>query len=182
MDQKQLKQENDLIDFLWESNAIEEVEDDDSFAQALKAWQYLDKHDKLSVEILNKTHGILMKNQPLDKEAKGQFRKCAVWIGGREGKPWYALPELMEQWVVNVNDVIINGQHENEKFLEKVIKEQHVLLEVVHPWIDGNGRCGRLVMNWTRIKVKLPILVIKEKEKKSYYAWFGKGRVAQLDR
>ena len=172
MNQKQLKQESDLIDFLWESNKIEDVEDDDSFAQALKAWQYLNKQKKLTIENLNKTHGILMKNQPLDEEAKGQFRKCGVWIGGREGKPWYALPELMNQWIVNANDVVINGQHENKAFLEKVIKEQHVTAEVAHPYQDGNGRIFRLVLNWQRINVGLPILVIKEAEKNLYYEWF----------
>lgn len=172
MIKRTLREESKLIDFLWESNAIEDIRDDDSFAQALKAWQYLNKFEKLTVEILNKTHGILMKNQPLDKEAKGHFRKCAVWIGGREGKPWYALPELMEQWVVNANDVVINGQHENKEFLERIIKEQHVLLESVHPWQDGNGRLGRAIFNWQRLKVGLPILVIKEAEKDKYYKLF----------
>ena len=172
MDQKKLKQESDLISFLWESNAIEDVKDDNSFAQALKAWQYLKKFKKLTVEILNKTHAILMKNQPLAEKAKGQFRKCAVWVGGREGKPWYALPELMEQWVVNANDVITNGQHENEAFLERVIKEQHVSFETIHPYEDGNGRMGRSILNWQRIHCGLPILVIKEAEKNFYYQWF----------
>ena len=168
MNQKQLKQESDLIDFLWESNKIEYVTDDDSFAQALKAWQYLNKQKKLSVKILNKTHGILMKNQPLPEKAKGQFRKCAVWIGGREGKPWHVLPELMEQWVNQTNMVLLK----DDVIAWPRIKEQHVAFKAIHPYEDGNGRMGRLIMNWTRVKVELPILIIYNKEKYLYYEWF----------
>ena len=170
MTKRSLREESKLIDFLWESNKIENVTDDDSFAQALKAWQYLNKYDKLSVEILNKTHAILMKNQPLDEEAKGHFRKCAVWIGGREGKPWYALPELMDDWVRRINHHIVNKSI--FKNIEDIIKEDHVSVETAHPYQDGNGRIFRLILNWQRIKCGLPILVIHASERQKYYQWF----------
>ncbi len=52
-------------------------------------------------------------------------------------------------------------------------KELHVMYERIHPFLDGNGRTGRIFMNWTRVKrCKLPVLVIKEEERQEYYKWF----------
>lgn len=173
MIKRTLREESKLIDFLWESNAIEDVTDDDSFAQALKAWQYLNKYDKLSVEILNKAHGILSKKSELPEDQKGQLRKVPVWIGGREGKPWYALPELIAQWVKNANDLIKNQTEKDSSFtLERIIQEQHVSFETIHPYVDFNGRMGRLTLNWSRIRCRLPILVIRADERQKYYSWF----------
>ena len=55
-----------------------------------------------------------------------------------------------------------------------MIKDDHIAFEAIHPFIVGNGRIGRIIMNWQRDKVDkiLPILVIKESEKWDYYSWF----------
>lgn len=129
------------------------------------------KEDKLTVENILIAHKILMHGKlPIDE--RGHFRKCAVYVGRYEGKPYGKISELMTHWIKNANDVVVNGQKENEAFLEKIIKEHHVIFESIHPFIDGNGRIGRLIMNWQRVKVGLPILVILEKEKQDYYKWF----------
>lgn len=161
-----------VLGFLKEGNAIEDVWDADSLLQAFYAWEYLNKHKKLTVPVILATHGILMKNRPLTENEKGQFRTEDVWIGGHKAKPAFVVPELMEQWVVNVNDAIVNGKNENKGFLEKLIKKQHVIFEGIHGFRDGNGRLGRLLMNWTRIKLGLTILIIYEAKKYDYYLWF----------
>jgi Fic family protein len=38
--------------------------------------------------------------------------------------------------------------------------------------MDGNGRIGRILLNWQRRYWNLPILIIKESEKEEYYKWF----------
>ena len=77
-------------EFLRESNAVENVWDEESFQQALKAWHYLIQWDKLTIQNILKTHAILMKGK-LDKQEIGAWRRCAVWIGGHEAKPWYSV-------------------------------------------------------------------------------------------
>ena len=49
--------------FLRESNAIENVYDDDSLKMAMFAWEYLKKQKEMDVYIVQTAHGILMKNQ-----------------------------------------------------------------------------------------------------------------------
>ncbi len=162
MDQKKLtlREEIKLNDFLRESNAIEDVRDNESIKHARFAWEYLNKQKELDVYIVQKAHGILMRNQELQPNEKGYFRHRPVWIGGREGLPWYVLPEAMEVWC------------QNAWLSPKNWKAHHVRFEYIHPFIDGNGRLGRLLMNWERIKAGLSILVIKEIEKYKYYKWF----------
>lgn len=146
--------------FLWESNAIEDVWDDKSLEEATRAWKFLKRQGMLTPEVITHCHYLLMKNK-LSSGDLG-FRKAPVWIAGREGKPWYAIPELMHQWIKKAN---LNKNWDQ-------IKESHISFETIHPFIDGNGRIGRMLLNWGRLKIGLPILVIKEAEKWKYYQWF----------
>jgi Fic family protein len=148
--------------FLSESNNIENVWDTASLLQAIRAWAYLRGQRSLTPAVITHMHGMLMRHHNLRPEEKGAFRTGPVWIGGREGRPWYAVPALMEAWCERARAAQTAEQ----------IRADHVQYEVIHPFVDGNGRTGRMVLNWQRLQVGLPILVIKEAEKREYYAWF----------
>ena len=165
----------DIRIFLLESNAIEDVFDEQSLKDALKAWKYLSKQDVLTIEVILETHKILMENQPLSELPeidKGRFRLQPVWIGGREGIEWSKIPPTMDEWIKDVDNTIrasvINLNEENEKR----VKTDHVTFEHAHPFINGNGREGRLLMLWERLQIGLPILIIKADERWKYYEWF----------
>ena len=160
------------IEFLSESNKIEGVYDQDSLGQAAVAWGYLKSFQTLTVSAILRTHKLLMLKQPLQPDEKGYFRRVPVWVGGYSAVPWEEIEGAIKQWVVNANDVLTNGKNESKIFLERVIKEQHVAYEKIHPFVDGNGRTGRMFLNWTRLQAGLPILVIKDSEKQKYYSWF----------
>lgn len=149
-------------EFLRESNAIEGVYDDDSLKQAKLAWDYLLTEKKLTPGVVLKTHKILMLHQPLKPDEIGYFRTVPVWVGEKEKSHYSNLMALTEMWCLGANLA--------ETWLE--IREDHIDYENIHPFIDGNGRTGRMFMNWQRLKTGLDILVLKEKEKKDYYAWF----------
>lgn len=55
---------------------------------------------------------------------------------------------------------------------EEHIKRDHIVFEEIHPFVDGNGRTGRMLMNWQRLDNNLNILTIWNKEKSAYYKWF----------
>jgi Fic family protein len=159
--------------FLSESNNIEDVWDEDSLKQALYAWKYITSVKNLSIGTVLKTHKILMLHSGLLPSEKGYFRKVPVWIGGHEAKPWFVVPELMVEWIQQANETVQYADKLRDKaVLVQQIKDDHVFFESIHPFIDGNGRLGRILMNWQRVKVGLPIEIIYEKKKSQYYKWF----------
>ena len=169
---KYLFTKKEINEMLVESNAIENVYSKDALIDAQKAWDYLVKQKVLTEEVVLKTHGILMKRRPLSIEAKGAYRKCKVWIGGREGLEWTKIPKTMKQWIKNVNDLIQNGKREPVSFLDKMTKEHHIAFEKIHPYQDGNGRM-RILYNWERLQLGLPIHIIHEGDEQwEYYQWF----------
>ncbi len=166
MEPKMTKEE---IEFLKQSNAIEGVYDDDSLEQAKIAWKYLKEQTKISVGVILKTHKLLMLNQKhLKGYERGYFRTVPVWVGGREGIDYRKIDSAIDEWCKDVmTSIKIPGQN------YKHIRLDHVTYEKIHPFVDGNGRTGRMFMNWQCLKAGLPILVITAgKMQQEYYKWF----------
>lgn len=161
---KKYKISDQETEFLRESNAIEGVYDDDSLQQAVKAWRYLLRQNKLSVLVILKTHAILMLNQSISVAYKGKFRTEPVWVGGREGMNWKDLPMAMALWC-----------NQTQSLTSKL---SHIQFEKIHPFIDGNGRVGRMLMNWQHVKSGKPILIIKQKDRYKYYEWFRENKTS----
>lgn len=158
------------IEFLRESNAIEGVYDIDSLYQAKEAWKFLKGVKSLTIGDILKTHKILMLNQNLMPDEKGYFRKCKIYVGGREGVDFISIPERMGVWIDEMN---LDLNECPESFKEEACRVEHICYELIHPFVDGNGRTGRMFMNWHRIRSGLPIVVIHEgKEQMDYYKWF----------
>lgn len=156
------------IEFLKESNAIEGVYNIDSLEQAKFAWEYLKKQKELTTSVILKTHKILMLHQNLYGYEKGYWRRCRVWVGGREGLDYESVPQAVEEWCLDaMTSVKVPGDN------GKNIKIDHIEYEKIHPFVDGNGRTGRMFMNWQRLKAGLPLLIIHEgEEQQEYYTWF----------
>ena len=125
----------DIIEFLRESNNIEDVRDDLSLQQALYAWEYIKKEKELNPSVIRKTHKILMLHQELMPNERGYFRKVSVWIGGREALDWGSIPEAIETWIKDVGTSILvpgkNGKH---------IRLDHVEYERIHPFVKCKWR------------------------------------------
>ncbi len=152
-----------ILKFLQESNAIEDVYDADSLFQAFVAWEYLMKQDELSHGAILKIHKILMLHQKHLKECdRGHYRTCDVRIGYKTICPDYRLVRnLMDEWIK------VWGNDLKEEWIKA-----HVEFERIHPFVDGNGRVGRMLMNWQIVKLGHRIHVIEEKYKELYYDWF----------
>jgi len=151
----------EIKEFLVESNAIEGVYGDMAFNQALKAWKYLHHQKELTKEVVKKVHGLLMVGTDLNKMWRGYFRLIPVYIGGKEALKWEAIEGRMDAWCMKT---FTHPEH---------WKEHHIEYEKIHPFVDGNGRTGRMFMNWERLKGGLPLLIIHAgSEQQQYYEWF----------
>jgi len=148
-------------EFLKESNAIEGVYDDESLEFSLKAWGYLLEQKEITIPVIMGLHRILMHNQEIPLKYKGHLRQIPVYIGGHEAMSHKLIPTRLSTLAMNM------WLH------PKNWKEHHIEFEKIHPFIDGNGRTGRMLMNWERLKVGLPLLIIHEgNEQFDYYKWF----------
>lgn len=164
------------IEFLKESNAIEGVYDEQSLNNAVWAFGFLNNHDEINPYLVLQVHEILMKDveawsEPrLLSKYRGVIRDCDVYIGGKKALNPSVIKISLEQWCNKMNYKSILSKNTLD---EIVCKELHVEYEKIHPFVDGNGRTGRMFMNWWRIKNKLPILIIHEgDEQMDYYKWF----------
>jgi Fic family protein len=150
--------DTDEIEFLQQSNYIEGVRNglDDS----VRAWKYLKRQKTLDIDVLGIVHRLLMKNRNIPEDQLGCYRTVNVFIGDRQGLTPGLILNAMDGWMFNV-------EIKPSDWLQ-----HHVQFERIHPFIDGNGRVGRMLMNWERLKINLPILVIKEEDRWEYYNWF----------
>jgi Fic family protein len=160
------------ITFLRESNNIEDVWDDLSLQQAIHAWEFLKKQKQLTTSVVLKTHKILMLHQPLMPDEKGYFRTVPVYIGGREGHPHWGLRDEIIAWCEAVNNSTKSAYVTKTEEKQGTAVAMHVLYEQIHPFVDGNGRTGRMFFNWHLKNMGLPYKIIEEKKKGDYYAWF----------
>lgn len=156
--------DRDVLEMLKESNAIEGVYDSKSLDQALHAWHYIIQFKRLTPLVVKNTHKILsMYWNDLSHSEKGQFRKIPVWVGRREGLKANLIKSAIDLWCNKIN--------KRSTKLDSIAL--HVEYEKIHPFVDGNGRTGRIFLNWTRLmKTHEPIMIIKESERYGYYSLF----------
>lgn len=159
----------EIRSFIEQSNFIEKEYSKIALEDALSAWNFLSRAKDMAIPVILKTHQILMKRRPLDQAEKGSFRLCPVYIGGKTASNAQMIPIEIEKWCNEMNILSVNNDIDHEKE-SKIL---HIEYEKIHPFIDGNGRTGRMFMNWWRIRNDLPILIIHEgEEQMEYYKWF----------
>lgn len=115
----------------------------------------------LSEYEIKSIHSLILKN--IDEDNAGAYRKCEVRIAGAIHIPpsFLAVPSCMQDFI---KDYHLLHAH-------PVIKASraHGVLVGIHPFIDGNGRTSRLVMNLEFLKCGYPLINIKSKDKLEYY-------------
>ncbi len=120
------------------------------------------KKDLTESEILN-IHSLVLMDRPQDK---GRYRNLPVRILGSNAtlsEPYMIKPKMEE--------LIDWYKHDSKSIIEK-IAIFHLKFETIHPFIDGNGRTGRLLLNFELMKHDYVPINIKHKEKIKYYEAF----------
>lgn len=169
-----------LADFLRESNYIEQEYSPVAFEDALEAWNYLYtecivKGYGLSIEKINKAHGLLTQRVFLDVPHKiaysGHIRDIPVYIAGRTC-PVRGIYNNLRRWCQEFNKWKDAPGMSKERAIH-LTKTFHIKFEHIHPYVDGNGRIGRILYNIQRIRLGLPIHIIHTgDEQQEYYRWF----------
>ncbi|MFH1175412.1 MAG: Fic family protein [bacterium] len=114
-------------------------------------------------------HKMLILN--IDENIAGRFRKQYEYV--RVGTYIAPAPEHIEAMVEAV--LLEYSSSHTEYFLEKIAKF-HLEFEHIHPFCDGNGRIGRVLINYQLMQLGFPPIIIRDKEKALYYKSFGEYR------
>lgn len=124
------------------------------------------KGDDAAKEAILLLHKMLIGG--IDDAIAGRFREKGEYV--RIGTHIAPAPEH----VLGMIDSILSeyGSDHETYFADKIAKF-HIDFETVHPFNDGNGRIGRVVINWQLIRLGFPGLIIRHKERSEYYAAFG---------
>ncbi len=101
----------------------------------------------LSVRLIREMHKILLRGGRGSAKAPGDFRRSQNWIGGiRPSKARFVPPppEKVEELMSDLEKFA----HDEEQMLPALVKAAliHVQFETIHPFLDGNGRLGRLLI------------------------------------
>lgn len=132
------------------------------------------QHEKFSVEMLKSLSAIVMKNtgatyntaQGSFDASKGDLRLVGVTagIGGRSYMNFQKVPAKLEEFCKQLNQrrsELSNLDDIIAKYLFSF--DAHYQLVTIHPWVDGNGRMSRLVMNHLQYEFGLvPVKIVKE--------------------
>lgn len=119
----------------------------------------------LDLELILFFHKMLISN--IDDSISGRFRKQYEFV--RIGSHIAPAPEHIEAMM----DAMILEYSSNQTtyFLEK-ISQFHLNFESIHPFNDGNGRIGRVLINYQLMQLGFPPIIIRDKEKTIYYEGF----------
>lgn len=178
---------NFIEDFVYQSNRIEGISDfwlnfsNDGDPTTSKPT--LHSHKKAFNQMLDKAqnrqhpdtrgikklHGILMEGL-LPAEERGHLRKKKVGLLRAEvirmcPNP-ESLPHLMKEYKNSLGELA-----ENPTITQEDLLENHAYFEWIHPFIDGNGRCGRLLLNWLSLQRRNEFYVIESAKRQEYYAF-----------
>lgn len=104
-------------------------------------------------------------NETINRDIKDTegYRTVQVFIRGSEHIPPAPekIPNLMNYFIYNYN-------HDEQNIFYKLAK-YHIEFEKIHPFEDGNGRTGRLLLNYELIKNNLPPVVISKDDRVKYF-------------
>ena len=93
-------------------------------------------------------HRLLTKNIEFfeDKNNSGKYRTVDVWIGHQLCPSPMLISNLMSKWY-EITKNLIEQNYQNKISVFNVASISHHMFECIHPFIDGNGRTGRLLFN-----------------------------------
>ncbi len=124
-------------------------------------FKVINEKAELSNELLLEWHnGLFLETKP---DIAGKYRDYLVRVGDYKAPDWQDINKLMKEffWWYNKNRKMINPC--------ELAARAHYKFEKIHPFGDGNGRIGRLIIAHILRKANYPLLIIEYKKRKSYY-------------
>jgi len=146
-----------LEDKVAPSKPLKDIRETESHAKVFLGM--LKTEEKISETLLLKWHEDIFEETKPD--IAGQFRNYLVRVGPYVAPSWRDLEKLVKQLITFVN--------ESKLHPVEIAARAHYMFEKIHPFGDGNGRIGRLLMNYVLWKNGYPMLIFEYTKRNAYY-------------
>ncbi|MGX7145430.1 Fic family protein [Facklamia languida] len=169
-----------LVDVLQKDRANEKMKETEEIVNYIKATNYAFDRLKdipLSMRLIRETHKVLLSNVRGEEKMPGELRKSQNWIGpsGSTIKTASFIPPAPHEMDRSLSD--LEKYIHDENGIDDLIKIAlvHYQFETIHPFLDGNGRMGRLlIILYLQEKglIEYPILYLSyffKKNRSKYY-------------
>ena len=177
-----------LIDVLQKDRNNEKIKDTEEIVNYIKATNYAFKRLEelpLCMRLIKETHSVLLSGVRGNEKSPGEFRKSQNWIGytGCTLNTASFVPPSPEEMEHSLSD-LEKYIHEDSS-ISNLIKTAliHYQFETIHPFLDGNGRMGRLLIVLflkERGLIEYPVLYLSyffKKNRNRYYELLNNVRV-----
>lgn len=162
-----LKDAREIIhDKISPNKPLRDVEETDAHSRVFL--NMLEKKDNITNDLLLKWHEEIFGITKPD--ISGKFRDYLVRVGSYLAPAWQDVEKLMKELIIFLN----NAEKEKINPVE-ISGRAHYRFERIHPFGDGNGRIGRLLLNHVLWHNGYPMLIIEYKKRRSYYVALSKG-------
>ncbi|MEX0973708.1 MAG: Fic family protein [Solirubrobacterales bacterium] len=104
--------------------------------------------------------------QATPRERPGSFREHDIepFPGGMKPPDWTEVPVLVSDWIDAANAL----PDADESSIVELLATLHARFEQVHPFLDGNGRAGRLILNLLLVRLGYPPAIIYKGDRSRY--------------
>ena len=126
----------------------------------------------ISERIIKDIHSLVLMDRQTEK---GVYRSVPVRVGALHPCQPYEVPIQMERLMLDYDSKL------QELHVIERAAVFHLRFETIHPFIDGNGRAGRLLLNLELMKAGLPPVNVKFTDRERYYDCFNHYRKADGD-
>lgn len=149
-----------IKDLIRQSNLIESIDDPIEDQNSLNAWEWLIEWKKPTHGMILELHYRITKN--FAEAHPGHYRTHNVQVGNYAPPKWNTVLYLMDDFVDKFGDTT--------NPLNPI--DTHIWFERIHPFADGNGRTGRLLLWWQETLLGYDLTEITYAGRDGYYAWF----------
>jgi Fic family protein len=129
---------------------MDDVAEVSSYVNAMEhGLKRLAEGEPLSFRLLRDIHATLLSHGRGSKKTPGEFRRSQNWIGGtRPGNAYFVPPP--PDFIIETTSALEKFFHDEPVKIRPLLKAAlaHVQFETIHPFLDGNGRLGRLLITF----------------------------------
>lgn len=149
--------------------SVREVFEAKNLARVVAYIRNKSQETEINKEIILFLHQMLISG--IKDDIAGRFRKVGEYV--RVGTHIAPAPEHVERMI---DSLLSEYTGDIASFFVDKIAKFHLEFETIHPFNDGNGRIGRVLINYQFQRLGFPGIIIRDKEKKDYYSTFAEYR------